>query len=286
VSITKRRLTMRKSTRLLISMAVLVMIIGAIFFAGKPQPSSAQNDGFKIYDLLVFCGDSQLASAIFGHEATEGGTVGRPLMGTKTICVGKCGGGTVTLPAALAGLPAAVSAALQAKVDKHQADAAAGKAWRLNCLGDGKKPPDCYDYGDAESEGAVPWFDPSARGAMIYTTRSSPQPLAAANARTRSAPAGPSFSKIRWTLQMPRAVPESIVPSIMAALPRFHKRFAATSGKRLRERAAAATRKWTPTVTGSQITSQGPCGSKIRMPLRIPGIKSLTRLTLTHCRPG
>ncbi len=135
---------MRKRTRLLVSTSVLVIVIGAIFLAGKPRPSSAHDDGFKMYQLLVFCGDSGLASAIFGHVVTEGGTVGRPLMGTKSICVGKCGGdGTVLLADALAGLPAAVSADLQAKVDKHQADAADGNGSRLTCLGDGKeKPPE------------------------------------------------------------------------------------------------------------------------------------------------
>lgn len=126
---------MKNRTRLLISTSVLVMMIGAIFFV-EPQLSSAQNDGFEIYDLLIFCGDSGLPSAIFGHHVTEGGTVGRPLMGTKTMCVGNCPQGDVTLDAALAGLPAEVSAALRAKVEKHPA---AGAGWFITCLGYRKK---------------------------------------------------------------------------------------------------------------------------------------------------
>jgi hypothetical protein len=147
---------MSKRTRLIISTSVLVVMIGAIFFAGKPELSSAQTEGFEIYQLSVHCGDSQLPSAIFGHRVTEGGTVGRPLMGTWSICAGNCPGGAVSYADALAGLPAAVSAALQAKVDKHQADAAAGKGWRLNCLGDDKKPP------EKKCEKPTPWFDGSS----------------------------------------------------------------------------------------------------------------------------
>jgi hypothetical protein len=152
---------MRKTTRLLISTSALVIMIEAAFFAGKLELSSAQDGGFKMYQLLVFCGNSGLASAIFGHTVTEGGTVGRPLMGTKSICVGNCGGGgTVSLEDALAGLPAEVSAALKAKVDKHQEDAAAGKGSRLTCLQDGKEKP--KDKEDCEKP--TPWFGPPPSG--------------------------------------------------------------------------------------------------------------------------
>jgi len=124
------------------SASVLFMIVGAIFFMAKPELSYAQNEGFKLYELLVFCGDTSLTSAIFGHEVTEGGTIGRPLMGTKSICVGNCGSsGTVTLEDALAKFPPKVSEALRAKVDKHQADAADGKGSPLPCLGDAGAPP-------------------------------------------------------------------------------------------------------------------------------------------------
>lgn len=125
---------MRNRSSLPISRSVLVVMIGAIYLAGKPELSLAQSDGFKMYQLLVFCGGTSLASKIFGHTVTEGGTVGRPLMGTKSICVGNCGGDSVSLENALAGLPAAVSANLKTQVDKHQADAAAGKGSSLTCL--------------------------------------------------------------------------------------------------------------------------------------------------------
>jgi len=113
-------------------MTVLITFTGVVFLTLKPQPSSAQNEGFKSYQLLVFCENSSLAAATFWHEVTEGGTVGRPLMGLKTVCAGKkCSGGHVTLTAALAGLPADVSASLRAQVEKHRF---AGEGWFLACL--------------------------------------------------------------------------------------------------------------------------------------------------------
>jgi hypothetical protein len=150
---------MRKRTRLLISTAVLVMVIGAIFLAVKPELSSAQDAEFRSYQLVVYCGNSGVATVIFGHEVTSGGTVGRPLMGNKSICAGNCPGGTGTVPlaAALAGLPAQVSAALQAKVDKHQADAAAGKGRPLTCLQDGKENPKCEPPRDLNNN--PPWLN-------------------------------------------------------------------------------------------------------------------------------
>src|SRR5688572_26203975 len=109
---------MTKSTSLRISTIVLTLLIGSIFFAGKPQVSSAQNEGFQSYQLLVFCEDSSVAAATFWYEMPPGGgTVGRPLMGLKTVCAGKtCRGGPVTLAAALAQLPRNVSSAMQSKV--------------------------------------------------------------------------------------------------------------------------------------------------------------------------
>jgi hypothetical protein len=149
---------MRERIGTIILTSALFILIGSIFLAGKPEVISAQDDGFKMYQLLVFCGDSSLASAIFGHVVTSGGTVGRPLMGTKSICVGNCGGsGSVSLDSGLAGLPASVSAGLRAKVDKHQADAAAGNGSRLTCLADDVKPPS-----EKKCDKPVPWFDGSS----------------------------------------------------------------------------------------------------------------------------
>lgn len=142
---------MRKRTRPLISTSVLVMMIGAIFFAGVPELSAQKVDGFVLYEFYVYCGDSGLPSAPgFTYEATEGGTEGRPLMGTHTFCVGNCGGdtGPVRLSDELAKLPAHAATGLQAMVDEYQANATAEK--RLTCVGEGKKPPedkkpDCRD---------------------------------------------------------------------------------------------------------------------------------------------
>jgi hypothetical protein len=126
-----------------ISTIIMVFLIGSIFFAGKPQPSSAQNEGFASYQLLVFCESSSVASATFWVNATEGGTVGRPRMGLKTVCAGKkCGGGPVTLAQALAQLPANVSSAMQSKVDSYQEKLGQEGSF-LACLGINKeKPPD------------------------------------------------------------------------------------------------------------------------------------------------
>ena len=93
----------------------------ALLAAGVLVASGARADGFKMYQLLVFCGNSQVATVIFGH------TVDEPSMGTKVICAGNCPGGWVSIADAVAGLPAGVSASLTAKVEKHKANTAAGK---------------------------------------------------------------------------------------------------------------------------------------------------------------
>lgn len=129
---------MRKRIRPLSYTTVLVMLIVAIFLVGMASPAYAQKEGFRTYKLVVYCGNSGVASVIFSHEVTEGGTAGRPLMGTHVENVGNCPsckGVPVPLVDALAKLPVEVSAALKAMVDKHQADAAAGKNRPLTCLG-------------------------------------------------------------------------------------------------------------------------------------------------------
>jgi hypothetical protein len=126
---------MRTSARLLISTSVFVMVIGAIVLAVKPEPSSAQQAPYRSYQLKVFCENSQVASATFWHDI---GTS----MGLKQLCAGNCAGGTIRLAEALAGLPVAVSTALQTQVDKHQENAAAGRGRVLTCLGEGSQPSD------------------------------------------------------------------------------------------------------------------------------------------------
>lgn len=110
-----------------------------LFAAGILIASVARADTFKMYQLQVYCGDSQVATVIFGHVVKEAS------MGTKVICAGRCPGGTVPIADALAGLPAEVSAALTAKVEKHEENAAAGNGRSLaGCL---KCNPDFYaDY--------------------------------------------------------------------------------------------------------------------------------------------
>ncbi len=143
---------MTKSMSLRIATIIMVLLIGSIFFAGKPQRSSAQNEGFQSYQLLVFCENSSLASATFWYEMPPGGgTVGRPLMGLKTVCAGKkCGGGPVTLEQALGQFPGNVSLAMRSKVDSHQAKLGKDDPF-LTCLGDDKKP-------ESKCEKPAPWF--------------------------------------------------------------------------------------------------------------------------------
>src|SRR5687767_7240760 len=128
---------MGKRKKLLTSTWIVVATVGAILFAGQPQRSSAQNAPFKSYQLLVFCGNPQVASATFWHDVKE------TSMGLKSICAGNCPKGKVPLEEALAGLPAEVTAALKAKVEKkHQENVAAGKRASLACLR--KCDPDPY----------------------------------------------------------------------------------------------------------------------------------------------
>src|SRR5688572_6389035 len=127
---------MEKRRRLLITRPLLVMFFGTILFAGKPQLSFAQNAPFKSYQLLVFCGDPQVASATFWHDVPERS------MGLKSLCVGNCPKGKISLEDAISGIPAGAQAALKAKVEKHQSDAAAGKGRYLACLA--KCDPDPY----------------------------------------------------------------------------------------------------------------------------------------------
>jgi hypothetical protein len=129
------------------------MMIGAIFYAGKPRPTSAQN--YLSFRVLVDCGDrpnpDQFWYDIKGNIDSMGVAPAR--------CAGNCGGRKVTLKEALAGLPDAVQTGLTTEVN----NAAVGKVWCV--VGDGKKPlpPGCITRDD-ERTGDVPWFDPSAAG--------------------------------------------------------------------------------------------------------------------------
>lgn len=135
---------MRQKRGSVIVVLAMVVVIGTIFLAGTPELSRAQNAPFKSYQLLVYCEDSQVASATFWHDVQE------QSMGVKILCAGNCPDGAVPLANALAGLPAAVSAALRAKVDKHQADAVRGNGSALTCLlPPAEKKPDCRKKSDS-----------------------------------------------------------------------------------------------------------------------------------------
>lgn len=168
---------MRKRIRPLISTSVLVIMIGAIFFAGKPQPLYAQNAPFKSYQLRVFCENAQVATATFWYDVKE------QSMGLKSICAGNCPEGTVTIADALAGLPPEVSAALKAMVEKHQENAAAGKGQSLACLRDGKEPPPedknpkCEAAKCEPPKEGGPKFKSSVSGYNFYPFENSPHDL-------------------------------------------------------------------------------------------------------------
>jgi len=151
---------MKHRTRYLICTSVLLGMIGAIFFGGKPGPSSAQDAPlsqqkapFKTYLLGVYCRSPQFPTASFTYHVRE-----ERAMGSTEICAGKCGGGIVSLADALAQLPAEVRGAFRALVAQHEADAAAGKGKPpLPCLKGGEKSPP-----EKKCEKPTPWFGGSA----------------------------------------------------------------------------------------------------------------------------
>jgi len=98
------------------SIAALTLLAAGVLVA-----SGAQAEGFRTYQLRVFCGNAQVATVILSHTAEP------PSMGTKVICAGNCPGGRVSIKDAVGGLPAGVSESLTAKVEKHKENAAAGK---------------------------------------------------------------------------------------------------------------------------------------------------------------
>lgn len=94
--------------------SVLILLGGSLAAAG------ARADDFKMYQFLVFCTPSPVATVIFGYVSPK------PAMGTKIICAGHCPNGKVAIKDALAGLPAEVSKGLQKELDQHEENAAAG----------------------------------------------------------------------------------------------------------------------------------------------------------------
>ena len=114
---------------LLINTVVTIGIIGITLFAGVSELSAQKKvDGFKSYQLLVFCGESGNATATFWYNVPDDRNTGRPLMGLHSRCAGNCRGKTVSFEDALAGLPEGVSTAFKANLQEHEVKAAAGKA--------------------------------------------------------------------------------------------------------------------------------------------------------------
>lgn len=103
-----------------------------LFAAGILVASVARAD--NIYDLYVYCEESSIPTVILGHVVINQGA------GTTIMCAGRCGGGrTVRIADVLAGanVPAEVRTALTAKVEEHQANAAAGRGRSLASCGGG-----------------------------------------------------------------------------------------------------------------------------------------------------
>lgn len=133
---------------MLIFTAAVVLIIGSIFFAGMPQPASAQSGPFRSYQLRVYCED--LPAASFWHEADK------TSMGVDVTCAGNCPGeGWVPLADALARFPAEVRTVLTSMAEKNPAAA---------CVLDEKKPPDKKANCEKTGPYDMPWFDPSNPG--------------------------------------------------------------------------------------------------------------------------
>lgn len=115
--------------------AAAIGLSGIILFAGVRELSAQKVDGFKSYQLIVYCGNSGLPSATFWYNVPEDGPPGRPFMGLHTVCAGKCRGGVVPFDEALANLPDGVTAFFKSELQKHEVKAAAGKAKSLASCG-------------------------------------------------------------------------------------------------------------------------------------------------------
>jgi hypothetical protein len=89
----------------------------ALFAAGILLTSVARPD--QLYHLNVYCDDSHVATATFGHTVTTHDA------GSIFLCAGVCGGRLpiTDIKDVLAALPAEVSAGLTAELQAHQASA-------------------------------------------------------------------------------------------------------------------------------------------------------------------
>lgn len=107
--------------------------------------AEAEKKGFVIYQLQVYCEDSQNATAIFSHKDKNG------FMGTHVMCAGKCSSicsnCSGSIADALAEVPTDVSAALKAKVEEHEKNAATRKRRSLASCED-RCMDDCPAHGE------------------------------------------------------------------------------------------------------------------------------------------
>jgi len=144
---------MRKRIRLVVLLVYVATAVVVVFFARKPQTAAGQQSDFYLYQLNVNCTDSGLVTKIFTVK-------GSGKMGTHVFCAGRCGGRMVTFTDAMAGLPAKVSQALSAELDKYDTDAVR-RGWAIaDCVGKAKTPKELPPKKNCEKP--TPWFGSSS----------------------------------------------------------------------------------------------------------------------------
>lgn len=170
----------------LLSCRALIFFAAVGFFALQPQAASAQNEAFRLYQLSVYCGDTVNPTAIFTEVSTEVGTVGRPIMGTMTICAGNCTDGTVPIADALAALPSGIARGLNAQLRRYEENASAGKRRSLKTCAGGGPPLNCDEK------------NPPASG-TIYVNTLSGRTYAEPSRNSTLVDSPPSGSRLRYT---------------------------------------------------------------------------------------
>lgn len=135
---------MLKRSNLLMATSALVVMAGAIPFAGRHESAAKSGDDFAEYQLDVYCSAGQAPTAIFVVK-------GDGIMGRDWKCAGWCTDGGVTrkvmIADVLAALPEKVSKAFNEKIRTHERDAAIGIGNSIAGCGTPPKPkPPCEKY--------------------------------------------------------------------------------------------------------------------------------------------
>jgi len=141
-----------------------------LFAAGILVASVARAD--NLYYLSVYCEGTRNPTVILGLHVVNPGA------GSIFLCAGMCGGKMVQIADVLAGLPAEVSAGLTAEVEKHEANAAAGRGESLTTCRGRTPPPAPPGADDCKKNPTVPGFvysvaqlpaggDPNIRGGNV-----------------------------------------------------------------------------------------------------------------------